>query len=82
MPAATRMFFMSVEDRFLGARFILKSHSFFFDLLRVESLSYLPKYAFQLNQAIHLSGQGPPNQPADTEGDGSGSQTKQYLPYT
>lgn len=70
------------RDRFLGARFILKSHSFFFVLLRVESLSYLPKYAFQLNQAIHLSAQVAADQPADAEGDHCRYQTKQHLTGT
>ena len=48
MPAAFRGIsprnnanvFMSVEDRYFGARFILKSHWFFFVLLRLEQGAY------------------------------------------
>ena len=70
MRRSIASFIVTIRDLSLGA------------ISRVESLSYLPEYAFQLHQAIHLSGQVPPNQPADTEGDGSCSQAKQHLPHT
>ena len=70
MRRSIASFIVTIRDLSLGA------------ISRVESLSYLPKYVFQLNHAIHLPSQASPNQPADTEGDRGSNQAKQYLPKT